>query len=66
MTGQAVGAIFLILAGTALAVPIVIVLGVFTLVVEAIREVWARYGLREVTYARHLAPIERHGVRRSP
>jgi uncharacterized protein (DUF58 family) len=55
MTGQAVGAIFLILAGTALDVPIVIVLGVFTLVVEAIREVWARYGLREVTYVRHLA-----------
>lgn len=55
MTGQAVGAIFLILAGTALDVPIVIVLGVFTLVVEAIREVWARYGLRDVTYARQLA-----------
>jgi uncharacterized protein (DUF58 family) len=55
MTGQAVGAIFLILAGTALDVPIVIVLGVFTLVVEAIREVWARYGLRDVTYVRHLA-----------
>jgi uncharacterized protein (DUF58 family) len=55
MTGQAVGAIFLILAGTALDVPIVLVLGVFTLVVEAIREVWARYGLRDVTYARHLA-----------
>jgi uncharacterized protein (DUF58 family) len=55
MTGQAVGAIFLILAGTALDVPIVLVLGVFTLVVEAIREVWARYGLRDVTYTRHLA-----------
>jgi uncharacterized protein (DUF58 family) len=55
MTGQAVGAIFLILAGTALDVPIVIVLGVFTLVVEAIREIWARYGLRDVTYARQLA-----------
>jgi uncharacterized protein (DUF58 family) len=55
MTGQAVGAIFLILAGTALDVPIVLVLGVFTLVVEAIREVWARYGLLDVTYARRLA-----------
>jgi uncharacterized protein (DUF58 family) len=55
MTGQAVGAIFLILAGTALDVPIVLVLGVFTLVIEAIREIWARYGLRDVMYARRLA-----------
>ncbi len=55
MTGQALAAIFLILAGTALNVPIVIALGFFTLVLETIREVWARYGLRDVTYIRRLA-----------
>lgn len=55
MTGQALAAIFLILAGTALNVPIVIALGFFTLVLETIREVWARYGLRDVTYVRRLA-----------
>ena len=55
MTGQALAAIFLILAGTVLDVPIVIVLGFFTLVLETIREVWARYGLRDVTYVRRLA-----------
>jgi uncharacterized protein (DUF58 family) len=55
MTGQVVAAILLILAGTALDVPIVMALGFFTLVLEMIREVWARYGLREVTYHRRLA-----------
>lgn len=55
MTGQALAAIFLILAGTALNVPIVMVLGFFTLALETIRAVWARYGLRDVTYDRRLA-----------
>ena len=55
MTGQVVAAILLILAGTALDVPIVMALGFFTLVLEMIREVWARYGLRDVTYDRRLA-----------
>jgi uncharacterized protein (DUF58 family) len=55
MTGQVVAAILLILAGTALDAPIVMALGFFTLVLEMIREVWARYGLRDVTYDRRLA-----------
>jgi uncharacterized protein (DUF58 family) len=55
MTGQALAAIFLILAGTALNVPIVMVLGFFTLVLETIRAVWAQYGLSDVTYSRRLA-----------
>jgi uncharacterized protein (DUF58 family) len=55
MTGQGLAAIFLILAGTALNVPIVIVLGFFTLVLEIIRAIWARYGLRDVSYVRRLA-----------
>ncbi len=55
MTAQAVAALVLVLAGTALDVPIVMVLGIVTLLLETIRQVWARYGLRDVTYVRHLA-----------
>jgi uncharacterized protein (DUF58 family) len=54
MTARAAAAIFLILAGTALDVPIVLVLGIVTFLLETIRQVWARYGLRDVTYRRHL------------
>jgi uncharacterized protein (DUF58 family) len=55
MTAQAVAALALILVGTALDVPIVMVLGIVTLLLETIRQVWARYGLRGITYRRHLA-----------
>jgi uncharacterized protein (DUF58 family) len=55
MTIQAVAAVVLILAGSLLDVPIAVVLGIATLVLEAVRQVWARNGLRGVTYARHLA-----------
>jgi uncharacterized protein (DUF58 family) len=55
MTPQAVAALVLVLAGAALDVPIVMLLGVVTILLETIRFVWARYGLRDVTYRRHLA-----------
>jgi uncharacterized protein (DUF58 family) len=55
MTLQALAALLLILAGTALDVPIAMVLGIVTLLLETIRQVWARYGLRDVTYRRELA-----------
>ena len=55
MTAQAVAALALVLIGTALDVPIVMVLGIVTLLLETIRQVWSRYGLRDVTYRRHLA-----------
>ena len=55
MTPQALGALGLVLIGTALDVPIVLVLGIVTLLLETIRGIWARYGLRNVTYRRRLA-----------
>jgi uncharacterized protein (DUF58 family) len=55
MTVQAVAAVALVLAGTALDAPIVMILGIVTLLLETIRQPWARYGLRDVTYRRHLA-----------
>lgn len=55
MTPQAAAALALVLIGAVLDVAIVMVLGIVTLLLETIREVWARYGLRDVTYRRHLA-----------
>jgi uncharacterized protein (DUF58 family) len=55
MTARAVAALLLVFAGAALDVPIVMLLGTITLLLEAIRLVWTRYGLRDVTYRRHLA-----------
>lgn len=55
MTVQAAAALALVLIGTALDVTIVMVLGIVTLLLETIRAVWTRYGLRDVTYRRHLA-----------
>jgi uncharacterized protein (DUF58 family) len=52
---QAVVAIGLILGGTALNVPIAIILGIVSLVLETVRGVWARRGLRDVVYRRRLA-----------
>ena len=54
MTVQAVTAVVLILAGSFLDVPIVIVLGIVTAVLETVRQVWARFGLADVTYRRLL------------
>jgi uncharacterized protein (DUF58 family) len=55
VTVQAVAAVALILAGSILDVPIVVVLGMVMFVIETIRQIWARDGLRDVTYRRHLA-----------
>jgi uncharacterized protein (DUF58 family) len=55
MTIQAVAAVVLILIGSFLDVPIVIVLGIVTFILETVRQVWSRYGLRDVTYRRSLA-----------
>ncbi len=55
MTAQAVAGLALVLAGTALDVPIVMVLGIVTILLETIRLVWSRFGLRDVTYHRQLA-----------
>jgi uncharacterized protein (DUF58 family) len=55
MSGQAFAAVLLVLAGAFVGVPIIVVLGVIVLLLETIRAVWARYGLRGVTYERRLA-----------
>ena len=55
MSGQAFAAVLLVLAGAFVGVPIIVVLGVVVLLLETIRAVWARYGLRGVTYERRLA-----------
>ena len=44
-------AIVLILVGACLDVPIAIVLGIVTLLIEVVRDAWARRGLRDVRYA---------------
>lgn len=54
MSGLAVAAILLVLAGAFVGVPIAVVLGIVVLLLETIRAVWARYGLRGVTYRRTL------------
>src|SRR3954467_11252706 len=55
MSGRAFAAVLLVLAGAFAAVPIAVVLGIVVLLLETIRAVWARYGLRGVTYRRALA-----------
>lgn len=54
MTGRAFGAVVLVLAGAFVGVPIAVVLGIVVLLLETIRAVWTRYGLRGVTYRRTL------------
>ena len=51
---QAVAAVGLILFGSFLEVPIAVVLGVVTAVLATVRAIWARYGLRGVSYERKL------------
>lgn len=55
MSGLAFGAVLLVVAGAFAGVPIIVVLGVVVLLLETIRAVWTRYGLRGVTYRRTLA-----------
>jgi uncharacterized protein (DUF58 family) len=55
MSGRAVAAVLLVLAGAFIGVAIAVVLGIVVLLLETIRTVWARYGLRGVTYRRGLA-----------
>jgi len=55
MSGLAFAAVLLILAGAFVGVPIAVILGIIVLLLETIRAVWARYGLRGVSYRRTLA-----------
>ena len=54
MTGTAFLAILLLLAGTALEVPVAIILAIVVLLLELVRAVWTRHGLRGVVYRRRL------------
>ncbi len=54
MTGVGLAAILLMLVGTFLQVPVAVVLAIVVLVAEIVREVWARHGLRRVSYRRRL------------
>ncbi|HXI79346.1 MAG TPA: DUF58 domain-containing protein [Verrucomicrobiae bacterium] len=54
MTIVAFGAILLLLLGVFLAVPVVVILSIVVLVVELVGQVWARFGLKDVTYVRRL------------
>lgn len=54
MTGQLIVAVGLILAGTFLDAPIAVVLGVVSLLLELVRQVWARRGVTGVFYRRRL------------
>jgi uncharacterized protein (DUF58 family) len=54
MAARVLLAITLIVVGSAIDVPIAIVLGIVTLMVEVVHVVWARAGVRDVRYTRHL------------
>ncbi len=55
MTGRAVLALGLVVGGSLLTVPVIVVLGLAMLLLELIRAIWSRRGLDEVTYERRLA-----------
>jgi len=55
MTGRAALGVALTLAGSLAGVALVVVLGLAIALLELVRLVWARRGLRDVTYARRLA-----------
>jgi uncharacterized protein (DUF58 family) len=55
MGGRAFAAVLLVLAGAFADVPIAVVLGIVVLLLETIRSIWSRYGLRGVSYRRTLA-----------
>ncbi len=52
MTGTGFLAILLLLVGTFLGVPVAIVLSIVILLLEVVRGVWSRFGLRRITYRR--------------
>jgi uncharacterized protein (DUF58 family) len=54
MAARVIAALVLILGGSLLAVPIAILLGAVTLLLEIVHAVWARSGLEGVRYRRHL------------
>jgi uncharacterized protein (DUF58 family) len=54
MTATFLLATLLLLAGTALQVPVAILLSIVVLLLEIVRAVWARFGLERVEYRRHL------------
>jgi len=54
MTGTAFAAILLLLLGTYLDVPVAVILAIVVLMVEAVSQVWTRFGLDGVTYRRRL------------
>ena len=55
MAARVMAAVALVLAGSALGVPIVMVLGVVVLLLDVVHAAWARRGLDGIHYARHLA-----------
>ncbi len=54
MAGRVLAALGLIVVGSLIDVPIAIVLGVVTLMLELVHAAWSRLGLRDVRYARRL------------
>jgi len=54
MTGVAFAAILLLLLGTFLEVPVAVILSIVVLMIEAVRQVWTRFGLSGVSYRRRL------------
>lgn len=56
MTATALGGLLLLALGTVLDVPVAVVLAIVILLLEVVRSIWARYGLRHVAYARRLSP----------
>ena len=59
MTGTALLAILMLLAGVVAAVPVAAILAIVILLIEVVRAVWARNGLRDLQYTR--APVPRTG-----
>ena len=55
MTGTGFLAILLLLAGVVLEAPVAVVLAIVILLLEVVRAVWRRNGLRDVRYTRRLA-----------
>src|SRR5258706_15997460 len=54
MTGVAFAAILLLLLGIFLEVPVAVILSIVVLMIEAVRQVWTRFGLSGVSYRRRL------------
>ena len=54
MTGVAFAAILLLLIGTFLEVPVAVILSIVVIMIEAVRQVWTRFGLSGVSYRRRL------------